>query len=100
MRRKGAPTYNHQFLGNTHKKEVHDLDNEQTKPNECQIDEIISAGHARIFDPDSLEKAHKEGYDNCDYCIGPAYEKTTPKKSIASELRSMMDGDISSGHGR
>jgi len=36
------------FVGNTDKKEVHDLDNEKTGANECQINEIIRAGHARI----------------------------------------------------
>ena len=70
MRRQGSPTYGRRFVGNIDKKEVHDLDDEQTKSNECQIDEIIRAGHARIFDPDTLEQAHKEGYDNCAYCIG------------------------------
>jgi hypothetical protein len=57
-------------LGNTDKKEVHDLDNEKTGANECQIDEIVKAGHATTFSPDTREQAHKEGYDNCAYCIG------------------------------
>ena len=72
MRRQGAPTYGHRFVGNTDpdNKEVHDLDNEQTGANECQIDEIIEAGHAKIFNPDTLEKAREEGYDNCHYCLG------------------------------
>lgn len=70
MRRQGYPTHGRRFVGNTTKEEVHDLDNEQTGPNECQIDEIIRAGHAKIFDPDTLEQAHKEGYDNCAYCLG------------------------------
>ncbi len=47
--------------------EVHDLDNKQTN---CQIDEIIETGHAKPFDPDTLEQAHNEGYDSCAYCIG------------------------------
>jgi 5-deoxy-D-glucuronate isomerase len=34
-----------QYLGNTSKKQVHDLDNEQTGANECQVDEIIRAGN-------------------------------------------------------
>ncbi len=55
------------FLGNTNKKEVHDLNNETTQ---CQIDEIIRAGHAVKFEPDTLAQAHKEGYDNGAYCIG------------------------------
>lgn len=69
-RRPGYPTYGKRFLGNTNTKEVHDLDNEKTGPNECQIDEIIRAGNARTFVPDTLEQAHKEGYDSCAYCIG------------------------------
>lgn len=70
MRRYGSPIFGKQFVGNTAKKEVHDLDNEQTGSNECQIDEIIKAGHAKTFDPDTLDQAHKEGYDNGAYCIG------------------------------
>lgn len=70
MRRRGPPTFGHRFVGNTNKKEVHNLDNEKTGPNECQIDEIIAAGHARIFSPDTLKQAHSEGYDNCAHCIG------------------------------
>ncbi len=69
-RRQGTPTYGKRFVGNTNKLEVHDLDNEQTGANECQIDEIISAGHAVTFAPDSLAQAHSEGYDNGAYCIG------------------------------
>jgi hypothetical protein len=59
----------HRFLGNSDSDnmEVHDLTNE--KP-QCQIDEILDAGHAVGFDPDTLEQAHKEGYDNGAYCIG------------------------------
>ena len=70
VRRQGPPTYGKRFVGNTDKKEVHDLDNEQTGKNECQIDEIIAADHARTFTPDTLEQAHKETYDNCAHCIG------------------------------
>ena len=69
-RRKGLPTYGKRYVGNTDKKEVHDLDNEKTGANECQIDEIIAADHARIFSPDTLEQAHSEGYDNGYHCIG------------------------------
>jgi hypothetical protein len=69
-RRQGPPTYGKRFVGNTNTEEVHDLDNEQTGPNECQIDEIIAAGHAVIFSPDTLGEAHRQGYDNCAYCIG------------------------------
>jgi hypothetical protein len=57
------------YLGNNNpsKMEVHDLQNEQTN---CQIDEILRANHAVVFDPDTLEQARSEGYDNCAYCIG------------------------------
>ena len=57
-----------QYLGNTKSTEVHDLDNEQTGPSECQIDEIIKAGHDKPFT--SLASAHGAGYDNCAYCLG------------------------------
>jgi hypothetical protein len=70
MRRYGYPLYGKQFVGNSNTTEVHDLDNEKTGPTECQINEIISAGHARTFNPDTLEQAHQRGYDNCHYCIG------------------------------
>jgi hypothetical protein len=70
MRRYIFPVSGYRFVGNTDKKEVHDLDNEKTGRNECQIDEIVRAGHARTFNPDALDQAHKEGYDNCAYCIG------------------------------
>lgn len=70
MRRPGSPTFNHRYVGNSNTMEVHDLDNEDTNPNGCQIDEIIRAGHAVIFNPDTLEEAHNQGYDNGHYCIG------------------------------
>jgi hypothetical protein len=53
------------YLGNTNKTEVHDLDNEKTQ---CQIDEIIKAGHDRPFN--SVSDARNAGYDNCAYCLG------------------------------
>ena len=57
------------FLGNSSpsKMEVHDLHNEKAN---CQIDEILSAGHAVGFIVDTLEYAHIERYDNCAWCIG------------------------------
>lgn len=60
------------YLGNSDSShmEVHDLNNEKTGANECQIDEIIKAGNAVVFTPDTLEQAKSEGYDNCKYCIG------------------------------
>jgi hypothetical protein len=56
-----------QFLGNKHKKEVHKLSQEKTN---CQVDEFIRAGHAVVFEPDTLPTAQQEGYDNCAWCIG------------------------------
>lgn len=60
---------NKRYLGNSSpsKMEVHDLHNEKTQ---CQIDEIIRAGHAVVFTPDTLTQAHSERYDNGAYCIG------------------------------
>lgn len=54
------------YLANTSpsKKEVHDLDNEKTN---CQIDEIIKAGHDKAYN--SLDAAHKDGHDDCAYCL-------------------------------
>lgn len=72
-RRFGYPLYGNQFCGNKSKKEVHDLDSEDKSPSGCQIDEIIRAGNARTFSPDTQDQAHSEGYDNCAYCIGGSH---------------------------
>jgi hypothetical protein len=66
-RRNSGNMNGEQYLGNTSKKQVHDLDNEQTGPNECQIDEIIRAGNDKPFT--SLASAHAAGYSDCDYCL-------------------------------
>ncbi len=58
------------FLGNKNKMEVHDQTKEDKSANGCQIDEFLKAGHGVGFIPDTLEKAHEEGYDNCAKCIG------------------------------
>ena len=55
------------YLGNTNSKEVHDLKNETAQ---CQIGEIIAAGHAVVFQPDTWAQAKKEGYDRGHYCMG------------------------------
>jgi len=67
MRRYKGNMNGERYLANANpsKKEVHDLDNE--KP-QCQIDEIIRAGHDRPYH--TLESAHAAGYDNCAWCIG------------------------------
>jgi len=66
-RRYGPPLYGARFCGNDSpsKMEVHDLDNETSQ---CQINEIVAAGHAQPFD--TLDAAHSAGYDNCHYCLG------------------------------
>ncbi len=70
MRRLGPPTNGKRFVGNMNKKEVHDLDNEKTAANQCQINEIIQAGNAVTFNPDTHAEAKSKGYDNCAHCIG------------------------------
>lgn len=60
-----------QYCGNVNKMEVHDLDNEDTSSNGCQIDEIIAAGHDRPYK--YLSDAKAAGYDNCAKCIGNSY---------------------------
>jgi hypothetical protein len=55
------------YLGNTSNCVVHDLDNEQTKEDECQIDEIIKAKNDKPFK--TLKAAHDDGYSDCDYCL-------------------------------
>ena len=47
------------------KKKVHDLDNEDGR---CQIKRIIEAGHAKTYN--SLSEAHRDGFDNCHWCLG------------------------------
>lgn len=61
--------YGRNYLGNSSpsKKEVHRLSNENAN---CQINEILGAGHAVGFSPDTLEEAKQNGYDNCAWCIG------------------------------
>jgi hypothetical protein len=58
------------YLANTSpsKKEVHDLDNEKTGANQCQINEIIDAKNDKPYD--SQKAANDAGYDNCAHCIG------------------------------
>jgi hypothetical protein len=55
------------YLGNQSKKEVHDLDNEKTGKNECQIDEIIAAKNDKPYT--TLKAAHDDGHGDCAYCL-------------------------------
>jgi hypothetical protein len=61
--------------------EVHDLDNEHTGLNECQINEIINAGNARYLVNDNTEEALRSwlkqnpSYDGCKYCLTQYHRK-------------------------
>ena len=59
-----------QYLANKSpsKREVHDLDNEKTGSNQCQINEIIAAGNDKPYN--SLSSATSDGYDKCHHCLG------------------------------
>lgn len=60
--------------------EVHDLDNEQTGYNECQIDEIIKAKNAKYLKIPANEGSllswlnQNTQYDGCRYCL-PRYHR-------------------------
>ena len=54
------------YFGNKNTMEVHYLPNLKIN---CQINEIKSE-HKKYFNPDTLDQAHREGFDNCAYCIG------------------------------
>lgn len=69
VRRPYYPFNGKRFIGNTDEYKVHDLDNEDTAENGCQIDEINDE-HIKTFIPDKLEQAHKEGFKDCQKCIG------------------------------
>lgn len=66
MRRYTGNMNGEKYLANKSwtKREVHDLDNENTN---CQIDEIIQAGNDEPYT--LLSVAHQDGYDNCKLSI-------------------------------
>jgi len=80
MRR--APQIQWRYLRNANSThlEVHDLDNEHTGINECQINEIITAGHAYYVEiannPTALQIWFfaNPSYDGCRYCL-PAFDR-------------------------
>ncbi len=61
--------------------EVHDLDNEQTGPSECQINEIIRAGNAEYLINVNNETQlinwlrSNPKYDGCLYCLPHLHRK-------------------------
>lgn len=67
-RRRNGNMNGERFLANISKVEVHDLDQEDTAGNGCQIDEIIRAGNDRPYT--SLTDAKNAGFDNCAKCLG------------------------------
>lgn len=80
MRRR--PQTQWRFLLNTNvgHLEVHDLDNEKTGPFECQIDEIIAAGHAQyLMGINTIQDLagwlqRNPSYDGCRYCL-PQFDR-------------------------
>jgi hypothetical protein len=68
MRRYQVPFNGKQFIGNTNSNQVHDLDQEDTNENGCQIDEI-EHDHVQTFSPDTLEEAHRKKFEDCDKCL-------------------------------
>ncbi len=53
------------YLGDTYRKQVHDLQNEKEN---CSIDKIMIV-HKRYFIPDTYTQANSEGYSSCIWCI-------------------------------
>ncbi len=68
-RRPDHPLFGKKYCGDKAKKEVHDLDHEDPGREGCRIDEIIAAGQAQGFVPDTLEQAYNEGFKACPKCI-------------------------------
>jgi hypothetical protein len=56
------------YCGDTAKNLVHDLVNEDSRDNGCQIDAIISARTEQPFI--SLATAHDAGFKSCPKCLG------------------------------
>jgi len=81
MRR--GPSFQWRYLLNTSPDhlEVHDLDNEQTGPSECQINEIIAAGNAKYLIGVNNEQQliqwlnQNPMYDGCMYCLPHLHTK-------------------------
>jgi len=69
MVRRNYPPFNgKRYIGNNSpnikNREVHDLDNEDTNKNGCQIEEIKN-----VVTFDSLAEARNKGFDPCDKCL-------------------------------
>ena len=81
MRRKPQTQWRYLLNTDPDHLEVHDLDNEQTGPNECQIDEIIQADNAEYLKAANNEaelvnwlRQHPD-YDGCMYCLPHLHRK-------------------------
>ena len=61
------------FLANSNKKEIHDLENEKTGENQCQISEIKPQHRIPLFTIQMVEYYIKHnGYNGCKWCM-PKY---------------------------
>lgn len=65
------PKYRFLINDNPYRLEVHDLYNEKTGPNECQIDEIINYRHLISKETEGLRAWLRQNtnYDGCKYCL-------------------------------
>ena len=71
------PRYRFLINDNPIRLEVHDLDNEKTGPEECQIDEIANYRHLKSSQISDLELWLRQnpGYDGCNYCLPQFHTK-------------------------
>lgn len=61
------------YLANSNKKEIHDLENEKTGENQCQIDEIKPEHREDIYSIEMVKHYIKnKGYNGCKWCM-PQY---------------------------
>ena len=71
------PRFRFLINDNPYRLEVHDLYNEQTGPNECQIDEIQNYRHLISTEMNDLIEWLKNNpkYDGCMYCLPKLHRK-------------------------
>jgi hypothetical protein len=66
------------YLGDTKTNEVHDLTREKLQ---CRIDEIVFNEHEKPFS--TLDKAHVNGYKDCQYCIDQSVKAVAAVKETS-----------------
>ena len=64
-----SPPQGKRYLGDRSTGEVHLIDAKGYRC--CTVAEMIAAGTAVVFNPDTLTRAQLEGFDRCPWCIGP-----------------------------